>query len=165
MTKLLQFDGQTCALAQDDYVRIEDGEALPPQGAVILSLARFEAEGDALLSEGRKVGVFLRADEAVEALAYDLPRIPLVALDFPKYRDGRAYSSAVVLRQRFAYRGEVRAVGDVLVDQAWNLVRCGFSTFETAASPAAFASAIHRFRHVYQASADHRTPVFAQRGA
>ena len=64
------------------------------------------------------MGVRIEADEEVEALAYDLPRIAVVALEFPKFRDGRAYSAARILRERFGYQGEVRAVGDVLLEQA-----------------------------------------------
>jgi uncharacterized protein (DUF934 family) len=98
-------------------------------------------------------------------LAYDLPRLALVALAFPKFRDGRAYSAASLLRDRFRFGGEVRAVGDVLRDQALLMLRCGFDAFEPAdgSTVADWAHALHRFRHVYQAAADRRAPAFLER--
>ena len=147
----------------DAFVTVADEDAVPSTGGVILSFARFQLEGEALLAEGRDVGVRVGPADRVEGLAYDLPRLAVVALDFPKYRDGRAYSSAVLLRERFGFGGEVRAVGDVLIDQAWNMVRCGFDSFETTVGVNRWAAAAHRYRHVYQASADRRPPAYAER--
>ncbi len=157
-------DGQF-SLAEDPFTAVAEDLQIP-QGDVIISLTRFQAEGDRLLSEGRKVGVRVEVAEEVEALAYDLPRIAVVALDFPKFRDGRAYTSAALLRERLGYQGEVRAVGDALREQAGFMVRCGFDAFEPAdgSTPEDWARAVHRFRHVYQRSADRRTPAFAERG-
>ena len=149
----------------DPFTNVADDQDLP-QGDVILSLTRFEAEGDRLLSEGRAVGVRLKSDEQVEVLAYDLPRLALVAFEFPKFRDGRAYSNARILRERFAFEGEVRAVGDVLREQAQFLLRCGFDAFEPADGSGAqeWEAATRRFRHVYQRAADDREPTFVERG-
>lgn len=154
------------ALEDDAFTHVVDDEPVPP-GDVIISLARFQAEGERLLSEGRAVGVRIEADEAVEALAYDLPRIAVVAPVFPKYRDGRAYTSAHLLRSRFGFQGEVRAVGDVLREQAGFMVRCGFDAFEPAdgSTPEQWARAAERHRHVYQRAADGRAPAFAEREA
>ena len=87
------------SLAEDPFTNVADEEAVPP-GDVIISLTRFQTDGEGLLSDGRQVGVRLKSDEEVEALAYDLPRIAVVALEFPKYRDGRAFTSARLLRER-----------------------------------------------------------------
>jgi uncharacterized protein (DUF934 family) len=153
-------------LDDDAFTHVIDDEPVPP-GDVIISLTRFQAEGERLLSEGRAVGVRIEPDEAVEALAYDLPRIALVAPAFPKYRDGRAYTSATLLRERFGFTGEVRAVGDVLREQAGFMVRCGFDAFEPAdgATPEQWAKAADRHRHVYQRAADSRAPAFVEREA
>ena len=153
------------ALAEDPFTAVSDDWAIP-QGDVIISLTRFQAEGDRLLSEGRKVGVRLESHEEVEALAYDLPRLAVVALVFPKFGDGRAYSYASLLRERFGYQGEVRAVGDVLREQAGFMVRCGIDAFEPAdgSTPEDWERATHRFRHVYQRSIDDRAPAFVERG-
>jgi len=157
-------DGAFIDMVDGFTVLAPDG-LVPPDGGVILPLVRFEAEGAGLLDEGRPVGVLLQPDEAVEGLAYDLPRLALVALAFPKFRDGRAYSSAALLRTRLGFAGEVRAVGDVLREQARELVRCGFDAFvpSDGASAAEWAVAAGRYRHVYQTSADRRAPAFIHR--
>lgn len=151
--------------AEDLFADVADEDAIPA-GPVILSMTRFQAEGDALVSAGRQVGVRVQPDEAVEDLAYDLPRLALVAVVFPRYRDGRGYTSAALLRQRLGYGGEVRAVGDVLREQAGFMVRCGIDAFAPAdgSTPEDWAAAAGRYRHVYQRAADARPPVFEERG-
>lgn len=162
-TRIKLTDGQF-SLVEDPFTHVADDESLPP-GDVIISLTRFQTEGDQLLSEGRSVGVRLEPAEEVEALAYDLPRIALVAVAFPKFRDGRAYTAARLLRQRYGFAGEIRAVGDVLREQAGFMVRVGIDAFEPAdgSTPEQWAHAAHRQRHVYQRAADARTPAFAER--
>ena len=149
---------------EDPFTWVADDQDLV-QGDLILSLARFQQEGDRLLSEGRAVGVRLKSDEEVEALAYDLPQLSVVALAFPKFGDGRAYSYARLLRERFGFKGEVRAVGDVLREQAHFMLRCGFDAFEPADGSGAqqWQAATQRFSHVYQRAADHRVPAFEER--
>jgi uncharacterized protein (DUF934 family) len=153
-------------LANDAFTHVDDEQELPP-GDVIISLARFQTDGERLLSEGRSVGVRLSPDEEVEALAYDLPRIAVVALAFPKFLDGRHYSNAQVLRQRYGFKRELRAVGDVLREQAGFMLRCGIDAFEPAdgSTPEQWERATHRFRHVYQRGADERLPAFVERGS
>ena len=77
-------------------------------------------------------GVWLDADEAVETLAPYLDSTPVVALNFSSFSDGRSYSSAVILRRRYSYQGEIRAVGDVRLDQLEQMSRCGFDTYQLA---------------------------------
>ena len=165
MQKLIRFVDGKAAWADDDFVHLDEETPAPATGGVILSLSRFQAEGEGLLAAGRPVGVRIKSDEQVEVLAYDLPRLALVALEFPKFRDGRAFSSAMLLRERYGYVGEVRAVGEVLREQANFMLRCGFNAFEPAdgATPADFDKAAHLFRHVYQAAADDRAPAFTER--
>jgi uncharacterized protein (DUF934 family) len=150
--------------AEDVFTDVADEDDIP-EGPVILSLARFQAEGDALVTGNRAVGVRIQTDEAVEDLAYDLPRLALVAVVFPKFRDGRTFTTATLLRERFGYRGEVRAVGDVLLQQAMFMVRTGFDSFAPAdgATPEQWAKAAGLFRHVYQRAADNRAPAFEER--
>ena len=165
MPTLIKLEGGRYSAAEDVFTDVADEDAIPA-GPVILSLTRFQAEGDALIGAGQTVGVRIQSDEAVEDLAYDLPRLALVALVFPKYRDGRAYSSAALLRQRLGYAGEVRAVGDVLREQAGFMVRCGIDAFAPSDGSTAedWAAAAGRFRHVYQRAVDNRPPVFEERG-
>lgn len=159
----LQADGQF-VLAEDPYTWCPDGEDLA-RGDVIISLTRFQTEGERLLSEGRSVGVRIEPSEEVEALAYDLPRIALVAVSFPKFNDGRGYTAARLLRERYGFKGEIRAVGDVLRMQAGFLVRVGIDAFEPAdgSTPEQWATAARRQRHVYQRAADSRPPAYAER--
>jgi uncharacterized protein (DUF934 family) len=167
MPTLIRLKAGKFSDVEDGFVILAPEDATPAPGGVILPLARFEAEGDALLSAGRSVGVLIEPGEAVEALAYDLPRIALVALNFPKYRDGRPYSSAALLRERLGFTGEVRAVGDVLREQAREMVRCGFDAFVPAdgSSSQEWTAAAHRYRHAYQRAADTTPPAFVEREA
>jgi uncharacterized protein (DUF934 family) len=167
MPTLIEYRDGVMRGVEDPFTHVADDEDLP-EGDVIISLTRFQSDGDRLLSDGRRVGVRVEAHEEVEALAYDLPRLAvvgLVALAFPKYRDGRAYTNARLLRERFKFNGQVRAVGDVLREQAGFMVRCGFDAFEPAdgASSNEWQAAARRYRHVYQRAADGRAPAFAER--
>jgi uncharacterized protein (DUF934 family) len=164
MPTLIEYRDGIARGVEDPFTNVADDEDLP-NGDVIISLSRFQADGDRLLSEGRRVGVRLQAHEEAEALAYDLPRLSVVALEFPKYRDGRAYTNARLLRERYRFKGEIRAVGDVLREQAGFMVRCGFDAFEPAdeASSNEWQAAARRYRHVYQRAADERAPAFAER--
>ncbi|CAN7371120.1 DUF934 domain-containing protein [Phenylobacterium sp. LjRoot219] len=165
MPTLIKLQGEAMVLANDAFTHVADDQDLP-QGDVIISLTRFQADGERLLGEGRSVGVRLEPNEEAEALAYDLPRLAVVALAYPKFRDGRQYSNARVLRERFGFKGEVRAVGDVLREQAGFMVRCGIDAFEPAdgSTPDQWAHVAQRFRYVYQRAADAREPAFAERG-
>jgi len=165
MPMLIKASGGRFDLIEDPFTHVGDEQSVPP-GDVIISLTRFQSEGEALLSESRAVGVRLESHEEVEALVYDLPQLAVVALAFPKFGDGRAYSYARLLRERFGFKGEVRAVGDVLREQAGFMVRCGFDAFEPAdgSTVEVWERAAQRFRHVYQRSTDGRPPAFAERG-
>ncbi len=156
--------GDDFAFVDDAFTAVADDQDIP-RGDVIISLARFQTDGDRLLSEGRQIGVRIEPAEEVEALAYDLPRLAVVALAFPKHRDGRAFSSATVLRKRLGFTGEIRAVGDVFVEQAAHMVRCGFDAFEAAPGVTLdrWAHVVNRHRHVYQRAVDARPPAFVER--
>ena len=164
MPKLIKLHGHDLAWVDDVFTDVADEDDIP-EGPVILSLARFQAEGDGLITSNRPVGVRLTADEAIEDLVYDLPRIAVVALVFPKFRDGRHYSAARLLRERYVYTGEVRAVGDVLLEQARFMIRCGFDAFVPAdgTRPEDWAKAASRYRHVYQRATDDLVPAFVER--
>jgi len=164
MPKLIKLTDGGAELVDDRFTTVADDEDVPA-GDIILSLTRYQAEGEALAGSGREIGVVLAGDEEVEALVYDLPRIPVIALSFAKFRDGRHYSSARLLRERYGYKGEIRAVGDVLREQAGPMVRCGIEVFAPSdgSTPEQWAATVARFRHVYQRAADSREPIFAER--
>ena len=166
MPTYLRLENGRYVEASDRFRLVEADGLIPDGGGAILPLARLETDGPRLLDEGRPLGVLLQPDEAVETLAYDLPRLSVVALAFPKYRDGRPYSAAVLIRTRYGFSGELRAVGDVLREQAGPMARCGFDAFVPADGSTAddWAGAASRYRHVYQRSADARPPAFVERG-
>ena len=165
MPKLIKLDGDNTRWIDDEFVFVPDEEPVPAKGDIVVTMARLLGEGDALLSSGRRIGVRLQPHEQVEDLAYDLPRLAVVELAFAKFRDGRPYSTARVLRGRLEYRGEVRAIGDVLREQALHMVRCGFDAFMPAdgSTPDEWLAAAHRYRHVYQRGADDRQPISVER--
>jgi uncharacterized protein (DUF934 family) len=164
MPKLIKLSDGRFDWEDDRFAMVADDEPLPA-GDVIVSVKRFMAEGEGLLAD-RKVGVRLEPAEAVEDLAYDLPRLALVALAFPKFSDGRNLSAARLLRQRYGFKGEIRAVGEVLREQAMHMVRCGVDAYVPVdgSDPETWAAAAHRYRHVYQRAADGLAPAFVERG-
>lgn len=165
MPMLIRCDGHTASWLPETFEFIADDELVPPKRDVIVSLARLQAEGDALFCEERCVGVRLGPAEAVEDLAYDLACLAVVDLEFAKFRDGRPFSSARILRDRLKYRGQVRASGEVLRDQALQMVRCGFNVFEPAdgSTPEEWLASVGRYRSVYQAASDDRAPIHVER--
>ena len=138
---------------------------MPDRVPVIVSAKRFLAEADALIRRDGSLGVSWPNDRRVAELEPWLGHLALIALVFPKFRDGRAYSQARLLRERHSYRGELRATGDVLRDQFQFLLRAGFDSFEVKKPNDArvFAEAAARFSVFYQPSADGRQPALRQR--
>ena len=107
----------------------------PRSGAIVVSLARWRREREALRRARDAVGVEIAAGkDALEHLAEAADR-PLVALRFDKFGDGRAFSYAILLRERHGFAGELRAIGDVLLDEIPLMLRCGFTSFEVVNAP------------------------------
>ena len=147
------------ALVTDEYVDASGLEAIPPAGPVIVSFEQWQKQRDALLARGTPLGIRLHSDQPPELIADDVQRFALIALEFPKFRDGRAYSYARLLRERYGFEGELRAVGDVLLEQLFFMLRTGFDAFDLQQSPdpvAAFQTAISDFSVWYQPTADGR---------
>ena len=101
-----------------------------PGTHLLVNAALWLSDKEALLQSGKQVSVWLDSDQTANLIAADLPQLPLVALNFPGFMDGRSYSTAVVLRKHYGYTGEIRAIGDVLRDQLFLMKRCGFTTFD-----------------------------------
>lgn len=121
--------------ADDSFSRLADDAAAPAEGAVIVSLKRWIAERDALAGREGAVGVAVEAGADAQAHLPDLADRPLVALAFEKFGDGRAFSYARLLRDRYGFKGELRATGDVLIDEIPLMLRCGFDAFEAIDAP------------------------------
>lgn len=153
------------ALTEDCYRRVPADGSLPAEGALLLSLEQWQQWRTKLIERGARVGVRLASDQHPEALADDTDRLSMIALEFPSFRDGRAYSYARLLRDRFGYAGELRAVGDVLPDQLLYMQRVGFDAFEIDSDDpvAVYEDAINEFGVVYQPAGDDRIPALRLR--
>jgi uncharacterized protein (DUF934 family) len=117
-------------LVPDPFTNVSGLEQLPAGVPLIVSFEQWQAHRDALLAGGQPLGLRLNSDQPPQLVATDLPHFTVIALDFPKFRDGRAYTHARMLRERFGFSGEVRAVGDLLQEQLHFMQRCGFDAFE-----------------------------------
>ena len=142
----------------DAWVRVADGEPVPASGAVLVSLETWRANEQSLREREAPTGVVLRSDEHPEAIAGAVGELNLVALEFPTFRDGRPYSYARLLRDRYGFAGELRAVGDVLLEQLHYMERVGFNAFEIDSSDPLhdFDIADRDFSVWYQPSGDER---------
>jgi uncharacterized protein (DUF934 family) len=162
VTKLIK----SGAYAQDSFAPVTDDAALP-DGAVLVSLARFQKERDSLLERNTPIGVRLQSHENPEVLGADVSRLSLVALEFPKFRDGRAFSWARILRTRLGFTGEIRAVGDFLFDQVNYQHRVGFDAWEVPDhfTLQMFQQALSEMTDVYQPSADGKKTIRELRAA
>ncbi len=120
---------------EETWTRLADGEPAPPEAAVIVSLPRWLDDREALAARTAPVGVAVEAGADAQAHLPDLATRPLVALAFAKFADGRAFSYARLLRDRLGFEGELRATGDVLIDEIPLMLRCGFTAFEVINEP------------------------------
>jgi uncharacterized protein (DUF934 family) len=149
----------------DPFVHLADDAEVPGDGAVLVSAARFLADPEALLRRPGRLGVIWPNNRDVDDLLPYLDRLATVALVFPTFRDGRAYSQARLLRERYAYRGELRATGQVLRDQFVFMLRAGFDAFEVKkdSDAAAFANTVKRYSVFYQPTGDGRVTALHRR--
>lgn len=148
-------------IVEDTWRHLADDAELTA-GPVLVSLARWRKERDALLKRAGPIGVRLPNTANVADLSADLSAFAVVALEFPKFSDGRAYSQARLLRERYGYRGEIRAVGDVLRDQLFFMARSGFDAFELRADRSLedALTAFDDFTDSYQPAADQPLPLY-----
>ncbi len=143
-------------LADDPWIQISGESPVPEGEPVILDYERWLEEKDRLDGRNAPLGVRLASDQPPSLIADDLARFSLVALEFPKFADGRAYSYARLLRERLGFAGELRAVGNVLRDQFVFMERCGFDALEVHGGDpeAAYAAAKGEITHQYQPTGD-----------
>jgi len=152
-------------ITDDQFVHVADGAELPADGAVLVSATRFLDNPEALFARLGKVGVIWPNNRDVNDLVPFLDRLGVVALVFPTFRDGRAYSQARLFRERYLYRGELRATGQVLRDQFVFMLRAGFDAFEVKkqADAEAFAQTVQRYSVFYQPTGDGRITALHRR--
>jgi len=152
-------------IVADRYLRVLDDAPIPDGVPVIIPAARFLADADELTRREAPIGVLWPNNRRVSELAPYLDRLALVALVFPSFKDGRAYSQARQLREQHGFRGELRATGNILRDQFVFLVRAGFDSLEVvkAADAAVFAQTLARYSVFYQPAGDRRVPALRAR--
>jgi len=156
------------AFAEDAWRILADDAPLPLGGRGLVSLKRWRAERAALIATGLPVGLVVQPGEAINARNDEIGRLPVIALAFPKFADGRAYSAARRLREQWGYTGEIRAVGDVLLDQIPLMLRVGIDAFEIVNAPTIRAlreDALPAVGRVYQPRAGARPSIWQVRAA
>jgi uncharacterized protein (DUF934 family) len=157
-------------VAADCWLRLElnaDGSlpAAPPTGDIIVPLAMWQGRREQLIARPGRLGVWLDSHEDPADVAEDLKLFGVVAVNFPTFTDGRGYTIGRLIRERYGYRGELRAIGDVLRDQLFFLSSCGFNAFvlrdgeDTQEALAAFGD----FSEAYQNSVERPLPLFRRR--
>jgi uncharacterized protein (DUF934 family) len=153
-------------IIKDRWVALDDTQIVPPDGAVVVDLDRWLAESEALKGRRAPLGLRLLPGQSAETIRDDLAYFELIALEFPTFKDGRAYSYARLLRQDYGFEGELRAVGEVLQDQLAFMVRVGFDAFEVdeRITPEIFASEMNKFSNVYQPASDEQETILSLRG-
>jgi uncharacterized protein (DUF934 family) len=163
-------------IVNDDWtvVRAAEDGTLPavdtlPAGKVLVPLALWQAEREALTASrsAAEIAVWLAADSEPAHIVGDFDRIALIGVDFPVFRDGRGYSIARLLRERYGYKGEIRAIGDVLRDQLAFMFRCGFDAYAVRADKDLHDAlkAFDEFTVQYQGAVDNPSPLFRRREA
>jgi uncharacterized protein (DUF934 family) len=152
------------AIVDDDFVHVADAAELPAGGRPIVTLARYAKARDVLLERYPVLGVRIPSDKLPSDIP-ELARLALIAIEFPRFTDGRGYSVARLLRERHRFTGELRAVGWVLRDNLFYMERCGFDAFELeAGKPLDSAlAAFGEFTATYQAAADDPRPIYRRR--
>jgi len=152
-------------ISGDAFVPVADDAPIPGDGAILISAARFLEDPETLSRRVGRTGVIWPNNRDVDDLVPYLERLAVVALVFPTFRDGRAYSQARLLRERHGFRGELRATGQVLRDQFLFMLRAGFDAFEVKkeSDAEAFANTVKRYSVFYQPTGDGRITALHRR--
>jgi uncharacterized protein (DUF934 family) len=157
-------------IVDDSWLLIKAGEdgampAIPAAGDVIVPLPVWQESKQQLLMRDGRLGVWLDSAEDPAAIALDLTHFAVVAVNFPSYTDGRGYSTARLLRERYGYAGELRAIGEVLRDQIFYMHRCGFNAFAVREGKSLenALTAFADFSDAYQTAVDRPLPLFRRR--
>jgi uncharacterized protein (DUF934 family) len=152
-------------IATDSFVHVADDADIPAEGAVLIPAARFLADAETLSQRADSTGVIWPNNRDLDELVPFLDKLAVVALVFPTFRDGRAYSQARLLRERYKFHGELRATGQVLRDQFVFMMRAGFDAFDVKkeADAEAFLATAKRYTVFYQPTGDGRITALHRR--
>jgi uncharacterized protein (DUF934 family) len=144
------------AVVEDPWISMDDNATLPLDNPAIISVERWSRDRRSLMQRQAPLGLRLTSDAALGDIANALDSVDLIALEFPSFTDGRPYSTARLLRERYGFNGELRATGQILRDQAQFLLRCGFDAFELLpnANAADWLEGLSEIAVHYQPTAD-----------
>lgn len=150
---------------EDNWMLVDESAETIPEGDILLSYDQWQQYSDDLSSHKGNLGVIIEGNAEIEDIVEPLLNLPLIAINFPKFADGRGFSVARLLRERYNYQGEIRAVGGFIRDQLYLLSRCGFNAFKFSddADITQAANSLKDFTETYQVSADQETPLFRRR--
>lgn len=148
-------------IVEDNWLHLDD-EAELATGNITVSLARWQEQHETLESHEGGLGLRLTGDDPLEEVVPDLDSFSLIVLAFPAFTDGRCYSFARLLRDRFGFKGEIRAQGDVLHDQLYYMTQCGINSFELADSDrmTSALAAFDDFSENYQTTVGKPAPLY-----
>lgn len=152
---------------EDEWTDVsqDDSDSVAHDGPLIVSLEQWRQSRSLLVRRNPPLGIRLQSDQPPELIVDDLDRFEIVVLEFPKLQDGRAFSYARLLRERYDFKGEIRAVGDVFQDQIYFMQRCGFTSYvlPEGRNPDGAIGALNSFSVAYQPAADDQLAAMQQR--
>jgi len=152
-------------VVSDNWILLDENAVSIPAGDILLSYQQWQNFAEQLSNHSGSIGVWLEGHAEIEQIIEPLLNLPLIAINFPKFADGRGFSSARLIRERYNYSGELRAIGGFIRDQLYLLNRCGFNAFqfsdENELSDA--AESLKDFSENYQVSVDQENPLFRRR--
>ena len=152
-------------VVSDNWILLDENADSIPAGDILLSYQQWQNFADQLSNHSGSIGIWLDGHAEIEQIIEPLLNLPLIAINFPKFADGRGFSAARLIRERYNYAGELRAIGGFIRDQLYLLNRCGFNAFqfsdENELSDA--AESLKDFSENYQVSVDQENPLFRRR--
>jgi len=152
-------------VVEDQWLMVDEQVETLPCGDILLSVCQWQQFVDQLDQHNGKIGVWLEGNAEIEEIIESLLDLPLIAIKFPKFVDGRGFSLARLLRERYQYTGELRAIGEFIRDQLYLLKRCGFNAFQFSDNIdlSEAAKSLDDFSETYQVSTDQIIPLFRRR--
>ncbi len=152
-------------VSEDNWRNLDDEDAISVEESIIVSLKRWQESKDDFSGRNGQLGIRLESNQKPEEISADIDRFDLIALNFPALPDGRAFSYARILRERYGFKGELRATGKVIQDQLFFMHRCGFDAFELSEGEDIEKSiaALSSFSVAYQPAADEIAPAYKAR--
>jgi uncharacterized protein (DUF934 family) len=153
------------SVIEDIWLVLDESFNSFPDSDLLIPFNQWESLAEQRANHDGRIGVIIEGNAEIEEIIKPLLNLPLIAINFPKFADGRGFSCARLLRERYHYKGEIRAVGGFMRDQLFLLQRCGFNAFKFAddINLIEAAESLQDFSETYQVSADEDNPLFRRR--